>query len=64
MIKIHPNPKHCSYAQCNRCGRKVYSFGNTEEEIKKEARLEGWTFWDHDVCFCEDCTKVVEEDDE
>jgi len=63
MIKIHPNPKYASYAQCNRCGRKVHSFGNTEEEIKKEARLEGWLIH-NGICWCDECIKQMDKEDD
>jgi len=63
MIKIHPNPKYASFAQCNRCGRKVHSFGTTEEEIKKESRLEGWTF-QADRCYCKECTEQMDKGNE
>ena len=62
MIKIHPNPKYCSYAQCNRCGRKAFTSLRTEEEIKAERKKRGW-FIHNGICWCDDCVKQMDKED-
>ncbi len=57
LVPIHNNPLQGLEFECNSCHQKLWLDyrGRTSPEVEFQAKQDGWTIHQADVCFCGKC---------